>query len=513
MSEGDTTNVRVAVRFRPFNAREKAMNDTDCILVDGSQVTLNANVSGNDNKNFAFDFVFQENCLQSEVWEAIGDPILAKAFSGYNGTIFAYGQTGSGKTWSMQGGSTEELRGIIPRMTASVFAQIDQEKKQNPSMQFLVTASYFELYNEVIFDLLDSSDRRKRPKGGLEIKEHPVLGVYVKNLQEVVIDSSAKMQAMIDQGMGNRTTASTQMNAESSRSHSVFTFKLHQKDTEDESKNLFAKVNLVDLAGSERQKSTGAVGATLKEGANINKSLSALGNVINALVEASKGKKGVFIPYRNSKLTRVLQESLGGNSITIMVAAMSRGLSSADETLSTLKYADRAKAIKVKVVKNDESSQISRLNDEIRALKERLMSQGGDSSGASKLEVADVSEMEERHRQQLKDLEEAMKSTWEEKARISEGHEAERLRLEAEQKEATRQLTRQVQEKWQVIEDKKDFDLTISHVKESAKTYRADAVSSVVKWQLRLKDFLKQEVELAEQDTVISVYRTSLEKD
>lgn len=514
MGDSDATNVRVAVRFRPLNSREKAINDTDCIIVDGNQVTLNAQVAGNENKNFAFDFVFQENCLQSEVWDSIGDPILAKAFSGYNGTIFAYGQTGSGKTWSMQGGSTEELRGIIPRMTATVFALIDREKEKHPSMQFLVTASYFELYNEVIFDLLDSSDRRKRPKGGLEIKEHPVLGVYVKNLQEVVIDSAAKMQSMIDQGMGNRTTASTQMNAESSRSHSVFTFKLHQKDLVDETKNLFAKVNLVDLAGSERQKSTGAVGATLKEGANINKSLSALGNVINALVEASKGKKGVFIPYRNSKLTRVLQESLGGNSITIMVAAMSRGLSSADETLSTLKYADRAKAIKVKAIKNDESSQISRLNDEIRALKEKLMRQEVDGGGGSaKFEVADVSEIEERHRQQLKDLEEAMKSTWEEKARISEGHETERLRLEAEQQEAARQLSRQVQEKWQVIEDKKDIDLSISHVKECSKSYLPEAVSMVGNWQKRLRDFLKQEAELLEQDTVVAVYRSSLTKD
>jgi kinesin family protein 1/kinesin family protein 3/17 len=277
-----------------------------------------------------------------------------------------------GKTWSMQGGASDEAQGIIPRMAKHLFDRINAEKAERPTMLFMVTASYFELYNEVIFvsqhegrparitrtdifrdvshpiqDLLDSSDRRKRSKAGLEIKEHPVLGVYVKGLQEVVIDSSKDMQNLIDRGMNNRTVASTQMNAESSRSHSVFTIKLHQKDSADESKNLFAKVNLVDLAGSERQKSTGAVGATLKEGANINKSLSALGNVINALVEQAKGKKGVFIPYRNSKLTRVLQESLGGNSITIMLAAMSKGLSSADETLSTLKYADRAKAIKV----------------------------------------------------------------------------------------------------------------------------------------------------------------------
>jgi hypothetical protein len=195
--------------------------------------------------------------------------------------------------------------------------------------------------------LLDPTDRKKRSKSGLEIKEHPILGVYVKGLQEIVVDNPSKMQDIIDQGMKSRTVASTQMNADSSRSHSVFTIKVHQKDAEDESKNLFAKVNLVDLAGSERVKSTGATGATLKEGANINKSLSALGNVINALVELAKGKKGAFVPYRNSKLTRVLQESLGGNSITVMIAALSPALCNFEETLSTIKYANRAKAIKV----------------------------------------------------------------------------------------------------------------------------------------------------------------------
>jgi hypothetical protein len=185
-------------------------------------------------------------------------------------------------------------------------------------------------------------------------------------------------------------------------------------------------VNLVDLAGSERVKSTGATGATLKEGANINKSLSELGNVINALVEKAKGKRGVFIPYRNSKLTRVLQESLGGNSITAMLAALSPAACNFEETLSTLKYANRAKAIKVNAVKNDEASQISRLNDEIRMLKERLAGQapapggtpagGGAGAGAS---TADTSALEERHKLQLKELEEAMKNTWEEKAKVT----------------------------------------------------------------------------------------------
>lgn len=246
-------------------------------------------------------------------------------------------------------GAEGDLQGIIPRMNASLFLRIAEERTTRPSIQFLVTVSYFEIYNEVIFDLLDPTDRKKRSsKGGLEIKEHPALGVYVKGLQEIVVDHAAKLSSIVDQGMRNRTVASTQMNADSSRSHSVFMITVHQKDEEDASKNIFAKINLVDLAGSERVKSTGATGATLKEGANINKSLSSLGNVINALVEAGKGK-AVFIPYRNSKLTRVLQESLGGNSVTSMLAAMSPAACNFDETLSTLKYANRAKAIKVRI--------------------------------------------------------------------------------------------------------------------------------------------------------------------
>ena len=258
-----------------------------------------------------------------------------------------------GKTWSMQGALDDnDLQGIIPRLNTALFDRIDKEKLSRPSVQFLVTASYFEIYNEFIFDLLDAADRKRKSatsKSGLEIKEHPVLGVYVKGLQEHVVDSAEKLQKTIDQGIRSRTVASTQMNADSSRSHSVFVITVRQKDVEDETKNIFAKVNLVDLAGSERVKSTGNSGATLKEGANINKSLSELGNVMNALVAQAKGKKGVFVPYRNSKLTRVLQESLGGNSITAMLAALSPASSYYEETMSTLKYANRAKAIKVRV--------------------------------------------------------------------------------------------------------------------------------------------------------------------
>jgi kinesin family protein 1 len=162
----------------------------------------------------------------------------------------------------MQGGEGDALMGIIPRMNRSLFERINNEKQRSNAVHFLVTVSYFEIYNEIIFDLLDVANRKKKTgtTGGLEIKEHPALGVYVKGLQEIVVDTAPKLQNIIDQGMRNRTVASTQMNADSSRSHSVFTITVHQKDLEDETKNIFAKVNLVDLAGSERVKSTGATG-------------------------------------------------------------------------------------------------------------------------------------------------------------------------------------------------------------------------------------------------------------
>jgi hypothetical protein len=343
----EDTNIRVAVRCRPLSSKEKGNGEVPCAKLNDGVITL-VNPVNNEEHSFAFDVLFGPDCYQSDLWTAVGLPILNKAIAGYNGTIFAYGQTGSGKTWSMQGGE-DDYQGIIPRMNHQLFEKVQLEKSSRPTIQFLITASYFEIYNEVIFDLLDATDRKKRlgnNKGGLEIKEHPALGVYVKGLQEIVVEDAMKLQSIIDQGMKNRTVASTQMNADSSRSHSVFMITVHQKDSIDETKNIFAKINLVDLAGSERVKSTGATGATLKEGANINKSLSALGNVINALVEAGKGKN-TFIPYRNSKLTRVLQESLGGNSITTMLAALSPAACNFEETLSTLKYANRAKAIKV----------------------------------------------------------------------------------------------------------------------------------------------------------------------
>jgi kinesin family protein 1/kinesin family protein 3/17 len=241
-------------------------------------------------------------------------------------------------------------------------------------------------------------------------------------------------------------------------------------------------------------KSTGASGATLKEGANINKSLSELGNVINALVAQAKGKRGVFVPYRNSKLTRVLQESLGGNSITAMLAALSPAGSYFEETLSTLKYANRAKAIKVNATKNEEASQVSKLNDEIKLLKGRLEGQNVN---------VDTSMIEERHRQQLLDLEEAMKSTWEAKAKSSEEFEK---KADAKKSDITRE------ENWQLLEQKNDLDLSLNHLKEVSKE-NVNLSLKFTDWSVLLKEINRLEGSLGEQYTVVNIYRSALEGD
>ncbi|CAM9812948.1 unnamed protein product [Ectocarpus fasciculatus] len=465
--EESVTNIKVAVRCRPFSTSERSRGEQSCFRIENGTACLENPANASDIHRFGFDLIYGGDSKQISLWTDVGVPAMEKAFAGFNTTIFAYGQTGSGKTFSMQGvgGGSGEGAGIIPRMNEELFARVAREREADANKMFLVTCSYFEIYNEVIYDLLDPNNR-KRKGAGLEIREHGVLGIYVKGLQardrcctEMVVTSPDSMQRLIDQGMASRTVGSTAMNDTSSRSHSVFTVKVHQKDATDESKSTFAKINLVDLAGSERAKSTGATGARLKEGANINKSLSSLGNVINALVDVANGKKGVFVPYRNSKLTRVLQESLGGNSLTAMLAALSPAACNFEETLSTLKYASRAKSIKVNAVKNEEASQVSRLEEEVRALKQKLLAheqqtasvaslssplpsapaggRGGDSNDNNDTSATTAGEGGaggsgggDRYKQQIAEMEAAMKSTWEEKAKQSESSERERQRLQ-----------------------------------------------------------------------------------
>eukprot|EP01137_Pigoraptor_chileana_P006205 Opistho-2@50302 len=329
-------NVKVAVRCRPFNGREKERSAVCSVRIDGKSTTLvNPDATDKQQKEhtFTFDHSYFWDTEQSRVYGDLGAPLLKKALEGYNATIFAYGQTGSGKTYNMTG--MPDSPGIIPLMNKELFDIIGAAP---PNMRYLVTVSYLEIYNEKIYDLLNPSERE------LKVRQHPQLGIYVDGIAELVVKSHEDIQTLQEQGNKVRTVASTNMNLVSSRSHSIFTMKIEQKDMNNLSnQGLNAKVNLVDLAGSERADSTGATGERLKEGAAINKSLSALGNVINALADPKK--LSGHVPYRDSKLTRILQESLGGNTLTVMLAAISPADINFDETLSTLQYANRAKNI------------------------------------------------------------------------------------------------------------------------------------------------------------------------
>jgi hypothetical protein len=364
--------VKVVVRCRPMNSKEKEDGRKPTVAVDpsvGSVEIRNPKAPEEEPKRFTFDSVFDDMSTQKEVYEDTGVPLVESVLAGYNGTMFAYGQTGCGKTHTMQGKSDRpELRGVIPNSFEHIFDHIRITKDR----EFLVRASYMEIYNEEIRDLLGDDHLAK-----LELKEDPDKGVFAKGLQSIVVDSVEAIDALMTKGNSVRTVGSTAMNAESSRSHSIFTIVIEMSGKrEDGSEHVTAgKLNLVDLAGSERQSKTQATGARLKEGIKINLSLTALGNVISALVEG----KSKHIPYRDSKLTRLLQDSLGGNTKTVMMAAIGPADYNYDETLSTLRYANRAKNIKNKPVINEDpkDAMLREYKEEIERLKAMLSQQGG----------------------------------------------------------------------------------------------------------------------------------------
>mmetsp|Transcript_108104 Transcript_108104/g.230818 ORF Transcript_108104/g.230818 Transcript_108104/m.230818 type:complete len:608 (+) Transcript_108104:114-1937(+) len=448
--DADQHTVRVAVRVRPLSEKEIREGGDDCVEVGKDGQTIMLNEDGKAQHSYAFDHVFGTKSTQPEVFKALGMPLLDKAFEGFNSTIFAYGQTGSGKTHTMMSDRKSDDRGLIPRISEELFSRITTFTSD--CRKFLVTCSFLEIYNEIVYDLL-APRGKAQPKTGLEIREQKGIGVYVKDLQEIVVDSSEKLQKLIDQGFEGRATSATQMNAASSRSHCLFIIKMHQKDEQNASNNNFSKMNLVDLAGSERASKTGAQGDTLKEGANINKSLSALGNVINALSSMASGSKKVFIPYRNSKLTRVLQESLGGNALTTMMAAASPAKTNLDETLSTLNYAKRAKTIKVNASKNEEAEQLAKLEEEVEALRAKLAEQ---ASG-----VADTS----RYEQQIAEMEVFMKQTWADKEKATQQHEVERQKLEMEAQKRLEQVNAEKNRRLKLLEDKGDLELSMQDLR------------------------------------------------
>uniref|UniRef100_A0A8C1FYW9 plus-end-directed kinesin ATPase n=1 Tax=Cyprinus carpio carpio TaxID=630221 RepID=A0A8C1FYW9_CYPCA len=378
-------SVKVAVRVRPFNSRETSKESKCIIQMSGNTTTIINPKAPKETKSFNFDYSYWSHtspedinyASQQQVYRDIGEEMLLHSFEGYNVCIFAYGQTGAGKSYTMMGKQEKDQEGIIPLLCEDLFTKINGKNTDN-NMSYSV--SYMEIYCERVRDLLNPKN-----KGNLRVREHPLLGPYVEDLSKLAVTSYNDIQDLMDSGNKARTVAATNMNETSSRSHAVFNIIFTQKRYDSETDNTsekVSKISLVDLAGSERADSTGAKGTRLKEGANINKSLTTLGKVISALAEvvSNKKKKKVesFIPYRDSVLTWLLRENLGGNSRTAMVAALSPADINYDETLSTLRYADRAKQIRCNAVINEDPNNrlVRELKDEVSRLKDLLYAQG-----------------------------------------------------------------------------------------------------------------------------------------
>uniref|UniRef100_A0ABM5EKG5 plus-end-directed kinesin ATPase n=1 Tax=Pogona vitticeps TaxID=103695 RepID=A0ABM5EKG5_9SAUR len=414
-------SVKVAVRVRPFNSRETSKESKCIIQMQGNSTSIiNPKNPKEPPKSFSFDYSYwshtspDDPCFasQNRVYNDIGKEMLLHAFEGYNVCIFAYGQTGAGKSYTMMGKQEENQAGIIPQLCEELFEKINDNS--NEEMSYSVEVSYMEIYCERVRDLLNPKN-----KGNLRVREHPLLGPYVEDLSKLAVTSYTDIADLMDAGNKARTVAATNMNETSSRSHAVFTIVFTQKkhDAEtDLSTEKVSKISLVDLAGSERADSTGAKGTRLKEGANINKSLTTLGKVISALAEvdnctskSKKKKKTDFIPYRDSVLTWLLRENLGGNSRTAMVAALSPADINYDETLSTLRYADRAKQIKCNAVINEDPNAklVRELKEEVTRLKDLLRAQGlgdiididplGDFSGSGGKYLKDIQNSKHRY--------------------------------------------------------------------------------------------------------------------
>ncbi|XP_075046358.1 LOW QUALITY PROTEIN: kinesin-like protein KIF1B [Mixophyes fleayi] len=473
-------SVKVAVRVRPFNSRELG-KDSKCIIqMQGNSTSiLNPKNPKEPAKSFSFDYSYWSHtspddpsfASQNRVYNDIGKEMLEHAFEGYNVCIFAYGQTGAGKSYTMMGKQEETQAGIIPQLCEDLFEKINYNN--NDEVSFSVEVSYMEIYCERVRDLLNPKN-----KGNLRVRE-TLLGPYVEDLSKLAVTSYTDIADLMDAGNKARTVAATNMNETSSRSHAVFTIVFTQKRLDIEtnlSTEKVSKISLVDLAGSERADSTGAKGTRLKEGANINKSLTTLGKVISALAEvdnctskSKKKKKSDFIPYRDSVLTWLLRENLGGNSRTAMVAALSPADINYDETLSTLRYADRAKQIKCNAIINEDPNAklVRELKDEVTRLRDLLRAQGlGDiidtsiSSLASspsscslnsQVGLTSVTSIQERIMstpggeeaiERLKESEKIiaeLNETWEEKLRKTEAIRMEREALLAEMGVAIRE--------------------------------------------------------------------------
>ncbi|PWA76572.1 phragmoplast-associated kinesin-related protein [Artemisia annua] len=365
------TGVKVIVRMRPMSRNEEG----GTIVEKTSGDTLS--IQG---QKFTFDSVADETSTQTDIFELVGAPLVENCLAGFNSSIFAYGQSGSGKTFTIWGPTSALLeekssnndKGLTPRVFERLFSRINEEqiKHADKQLMYQCRCSFLEIYNEQITDLLNPSQRN------LHLREDTKTGVYVENLTEESISNMKDVKEILKKGLSNRRTGATSLNIESSRSHSVFTCVVESRLKSTDGLSCFktSRMNLVDLAGSERQTSTGAAGQRLKEAGNINRSLSQLGNLINILAEVSQTGKQRHIPYRDSKLTFLLQESLGGNAKLSMICAISPAQSCKSETVSTIRFAQRAKAIKNKAVVNEQmQNDVNTLREVIKQLKDELI--------------------------------------------------------------------------------------------------------------------------------------------
>ncbi|XP_075852151.1 kinesin-like protein KIF3A isoform X4 [Microcebus murinus] len=433
-------NVKVVVRCRPLNEREKSMCYKQAVSVDEMRGTITVHKTDSSNeppKTFTFDTVFGPESKQLDVYNLTARPIIDSVLEGYNGTIFAYGQTGTGKTFTMEGvRAVPELRGIIPNSFAHIFGHI---AKAEGDTRFLVRVSYLEIYNEEVRDLL-GKDQTQR----LEVKERPDVGVYIKDLSAYVVNNADDMDRIMTLGHKNRSVGATNMNEHSSRSHAIFTITIEcsEKGVDGNMHVRMGKLHLVDLAGSERQAKTGATGQRLKEATKINLSLSTLGNVISALVDG----KSTHVPYRNSKLTRLLQDSLGGNSKTMMCANIGPADYNYDETISTLRYANRAKNIKNKARINEDPKDalLRQFQKEIEELKKKLEEgeeiSGSDISGSEEDddeegEIGEDGEKRKKRRDQAGKKKVSPDKMVEMQAKIDEERKALETKLDMEEEE------------------------------------------------------------------------------
>ncbi|XP_033625827.1 kinesin-like protein KIF15 [Asterias rubens] len=377
-NDGDGDSIKVYLRVRPPD-QDNGLDSSQILTVQPPDMVILP--CKPEPKVFTFDHVADINTTQEAVFAAVGKRTIESCVAGYNSTIFAYGQTGSGKTFTMIGPSEDtdtfhhELRGVIPRSFEYLFNLVNREReKQGERFESMCRVSFLEIYNEQIFDLLDPAST------GLHLRENFKRGVFVDGLIEKVVTTPSDAYEVLSSGWLNRRVASTSMNRESSRSHAVFTFSIQTKEKKAGVSNIrVSQLNLVDLAGSERQKDTKTSGLRLKEAGSINKSLLTLGHVITALVDISHGKTR-HVPYRDSKLSFLLRDSLGGNAKTCIIANVHPGAKCFGETLSTLNFARRAKMIKNKAVVNEDTQgNTAHLQAEIKRLREQLLQvrQGG----------------------------------------------------------------------------------------------------------------------------------------